>query len=118
MKRKKSLLIIIGFITGIVNGFLGSGGGTILVPSLVFLWGVKDHNAHATAISIILPITIVSSLVYIKHGLPSYQLYLYATLGSMVGAYFGSKVLNKLSPNLLRKLFGFIMITAAIRMVF
>ena len=118
MIKKKSILISIGFFAGIVNGLFGSGGGTILVPSLVFLSKIIDHKAHATAISIILPLTIVSSFIYIKYQLPPIQLALYAVLGSMSGAYIGSKLLNKLSISFLRKLFGFIMIIAAIRMVF
>ena len=118
MTKKNSLLIYIGFFAGLVNGLLGSGGGTILVPSLVFFSKIIDHKAHATAIAVILPLTIISSIIYIKHGITSVHLILYTTLGSMTGAYIGSRLLNKLSVSFLRKLFGFIMIIAAIRMVF
>lgn len=52
-------LIGIGFLTGIINGLFGSGGGTIIVPALVFLIGMEDFKAHATAISIILPLSII-----------------------------------------------------------
>lgn len=118
MKLKLNpILIIVGFIAGIVNGLCGSGGGTILVPALVFLVKVKDHNAHATAIAVILPLTIISSFIYVKSGILNIQITLRVMVGTIIGAYIGSKLLNKLSINVLRKLFGIFMIIAAIRMV-
>ena len=118
MKLKLNpMLIIVGFIAGIVNGLCGSGGGTILVPALVFLAKVKDHNAHATAIAVILPLTIISSFIYVKSGILNMQITLRVMVGTIIGAYIGSKLLNKLSINVLRKLFGIFMIIAAIRMV-
>lgn len=61
-------LIAIGLVTGICNGLFGSGGGTILVPGMVFLLGLEEHKAHATAILVILPLTILSTVVYYKNS--------------------------------------------------
>lgn len=116
--KKNCLLYTIGFGAGLINGLLGSGGGVILVTSLVFLYKLQDHKAHATAISIILPLSIISALIYIKAGITSINATFLVTLGSIVGAYFGSKLLNRLSISFIRKLFGIIMIFAAIRMMF
>ncbi len=60
MEKNKVKLLSIGIITGFINGLFGSGGGTIVVPALIFLLGMDDHKAHATAISIILPLSIIS----------------------------------------------------------
>ncbi len=57
---------IIGIATGMANGLFGSGGGTIVVPAMVYLLDADDHTAHATAISVILPLTLVSAFFYIK----------------------------------------------------
>ncbi|MGI5998164.1 MAG: sulfite exporter TauE/SafE family protein [Lutispora sp.] len=115
--QNKISLWIIGFLAGIFNGLCGSGGGTILVPSLVFLTNVIDHHAHATAIAVILPLTIISSLIYAKSGIININITIKVTIGTIIGAYIGSKMLNKLPINILRKLFGIFMIIAAIRMV-
>lgn len=115
--KSKVTLAIIGFIAGIVNGLCGSGGGTILVPSLVFLSKIKDHNAHATAIAVILPFTIISALIYAKSGIIDMSTTLKVTAGTITGAFIGSKLLNKLPINILRKLFGIFMIIASIRMM-
>ena len=108
---------LIGFITGLVNGIFGSGGGTILVPSLVFLMGIEDHKAHATAISIILPISLISSFIYFRYDVVDLPLTFNVAIGSILGALAGSSMLNRFSVNILRKIFGVFMIIAAVRMV-
>ncbi|GAE90549.1 hypothetical protein JCM21531_4172 [Acetivibrio straminisolvens JCM 21531] len=59
---------IIGLVTGIANGLFGSGGGTIAVPAMVLLLKEEEHVAHATAISIILPLTLVSAFIYVANS--------------------------------------------------
>lgn len=112
----KIKLLSIGFITGILNGLFGAGGGTIIVPSLVFLLGVEDHKAHATAISIILPLTLISSFIYLKNGIVDIPITLNVAIGSFCGGYIGARILNMVPIYILRKIFGIIMIIAAIRM--
>ena len=119
MKNKNVLkTALIGFAAGIVNGIFGSGGGTILVPCLVFLMDIEDHKAHATAISIILPISLISSFIYFRYDVTDLSLTLKVAAGSVLGALFGSFVLDRVPINTLRKIFGIFMILAAIRMVF
>lgn len=110
-------LIIIGIITGLVNGIFGSGGGTIVVPSLVFLIGLEDHKAHATTISIILPITIVSSIVYLINKSIPIKTSLLVMTGGLLGSFLGAKFLRKIPVNILRKVFGSVIIYTAIRMI-
>jgi len=108
----------IGLVSGICNGLFGSGGGTILVPAMVFLLKVEQHKAHATAIAVILPLTIISSIIYITSGIYDITLTYKITIGSILGGLLGAILLNKLSSNFLRKIFGIFMIIAAIRMWF
>lgn len=123
MKRKRELLrkyfkyALIGVITGAANGLFGSGGGTIAVPAMVLLLGEEEHKAHATAISIILPLTIVSAFFYIANNFVDWSLTLKVTLGGMAGGYAGAKLLNICPANILRKIFAVFMIAAAIRMI-
>lgn len=121
--KKNSVLVkyikcsIIGVVTGMANGLFGSGGGTIAVPAMVLLLGEEDHKAHATAISIILPLTVVSAFFYITNNYVDWALTLKVTLGGMVGGYIGAKLLSLCPAHILRKIFAVFMILAAIRMM-
>jgi len=52
---------IIGTLTGLINGLIGIGGGTILIPAMVFLLGEEQHIAHGTSLPFILPEAMVST---------------------------------------------------------
>ncbi|WZL74580.1 sulfite exporter TauE/SafE family protein [Clostridiaceae bacterium 35-E11] len=111
-------LVLLGFIAGVVNGLFGSGGGTLLVPGMFFLLGISEHKSHATAISIILPLALVSSFIYIRHGIIVWDVTLKIVLGGIIGGYIGANLLPKIPEGILRKIFAVFMIVAALRMVF
>ena len=118
MKTKKYLKsIIIGIITGFINGFFGSGGGTIVVPAMVMLLGLDEHRAHATAISVILPLTIISVIFYINNDYTDWNITWKVILGGAAGGYLGAKLMNICPENVLRRLFAVFMIIAAVRMM-
>ena len=66
--KEKLYLILTGVVTGLANGFFGGGGGMIVVPLLTFLLKMKTKSAHATAIAIILPVSVISAIVYFIKG--------------------------------------------------
>ncbi|MBZ2173645.1 sulfite exporter TauE/SafE family protein [Schnuerera sp. xch1] len=117
MHSKSIKLIIIGLIAGLINGLFGSGGGTLVVPALVFLLGLKDYKAHATAISIILPLTIISTFIYLYNKIIRFDIAIIVGLGGIVGSIIGAKFLKKIPTPTLRKIFGSIIILTAIRMI-
>lgn len=118
MKKNILKISLIGIFTGLLNGLFGSGGGTLLVPAMIFLLGIEEHKAHATAISIILPLAIVSTIIYFKSGIISYGITVKIAIGGVIGGYLGAKLLNKIPNNMLRKIFAVFMMIAAFRMVF
>ena len=95
----------------------GSGGGTIAVPAMVHLLGADEHKAHATAISVILPLTVVSSVLYISKGYADWGLTLKVTAGGIAGGYIGARLLNICPEKILRKIFAVFMVAAGIRMI-
>ncbi|CCQ92543.1 conserved membrane hypothetical protein [[Clostridium] ultunense Esp] len=117
MHSKPIKLIGLGLITGVVNGLFGSGGGTLVVPALVFLLGIEDYKAHATAISIILPLSLISSFVYLKNKIIRLDISLIVVLGGILGSAIGAKLLKKIPIPILRKIFGSLIIYTAIRMI-
>lgn len=117
MDNNKYKLIAIGIVAGLVNGLFGSGGGTIIVPALVFLLNLKDYKAHATAIPIILPLSIISVIVYLLGKKIPFNVALLVVIGGIAGSYVGAKFLNKIPVKYLRKIFGTVIIYTAIRMI-
>jgi uncharacterized membrane protein YfcA len=109
--------VLIGIITGTANGLFGSGGGTIAVPAMVLLLKAEEHKAHATAISIILPLTVVSAYFYIANNHVDWNITYKVILGGIAGGYIGAKLLNVCPSGLLRKIFAAFMIIAGFRMV-
>lgn len=108
----------IGFVAGLANGLFGSGGGTIAVPAMVFLLEQDEHKAHATALLIILPLTVVSTYFYLSNNYADWNITWKAMVGGVVGGIIGAFLLNKCPSGVLRKIFGAFMIIAAIKMIF
>ena len=57
-----ALLLLLGLITGIISGLVGVGGGVILVPALVLLFGASDLEAKGTSLLVMIPTTITGTI--------------------------------------------------------
>ena len=67
MRKKKWMVYgLSGAAAGFINGLFGAGGGMVLVPMLIKFCKVEDKKAFSSAISIILPLSLVSLFVYGK----------------------------------------------------
>ena len=118
-KFLKALLdIVVGSAIGIVNGFLGGGGGMLVVPYLQYVLKLKAKAAHATAILIILPISLASSLVYIFSNQITAIKAITVSGGVLVGGIIGAFLLPKISDKWLGIIFSVIMLIAGVRMLF
>ena len=111
---KKYAFYIIGIFAGFVNGILGTGGGTIVVPSIEWL-GVNAKKSHSTAIAIILPITAVSAFFYFRQGNIDIKSTLILAAAGCVGAIIGAKFLKKIPSSYLKIIFGISMIVGGIK---
>lgn len=115
---KKWLLPVAGLFIGFINGFFGGGGGMLLVPTLKFLGGLEQKRSQATAISIILPLSLISALIYTFKGIFDINIGLSAGSGVIVGGLLGAYILNKLSNKVLCIIFYILMLVAGIKMLF
>ena len=109
--------IIGGMFVGFLNGFFGGGGGMIVVPLLIFLLHLEDRKAHATALLVILPISLCSAVVYvINNSIDIYKI-LYVGIGFIVGGIIGALLLKKINNKALRIIFAIVMVIAGIKMI-
>ncbi len=106
-----------GAAAGTINGLLGAGGGMVLVPMLIGWCGLSDKHAFATAISIILPLCIVSIVVYGFHApLPLEESFPYL-IGGAVGGVIGGLLFRRVSAGILHKLLGALILWGGIRLL-
>jgi Predicted permeases len=106
-----------GLLAGLLSGLLGVGGGIILVPIMVSLLGFAQHNAHATSLAVIIPTAIAGSSIYSTHGNLDIILALTLTAGSIVGAVFGARWMQRIPAAQLKRMFGVLLVTVGVRML-
>ncbi len=94
-------------------GFLGIGGGIILVPVMTGLLSLNQHKAHGTSLAIIIPTAIVGSAIYAQRGDVNWTLVALIGSGSVIGAVVGAKMMMKVSAHRLRQAFGVYIIAVA-----
>ncbi len=117
-RLKKIYAILAGVVAGFINGVFGGGGGMIIVPILIMLLNYKPNRAHATAILIILPLSIVSSLFYVAFGSLDLRVAIPAGSGVIVGGVIGALLLSKISNKWLIIIFSIVMAAAGVKMLF
>ncbi len=109
------LILILGLVVGVLVGLMGIGGGIIVVPALVHLFGMDQHLAQGTSLFILLPpLGLGAAIVYWKKGLINLPAGLLCALGFLVGGYFGGLVAIDLPSNVLRALFGLFLMFSAL----
>lgn len=113
------ILIIIGMTSGMLAGVFGVGGAIIVIPALVFILGLTQHQAQGTSLAFMIPpVGILAAWNYWKAGQVNWKFALILSLTFVVGAYLGSQVSINIPDRLLRKLFGVLMFIIAIKMIF
>ena len=112
-------LCAVGILAGIISGMVGVGGGIVMVPAMVFLLGFSQHTAQGTAIFTMLPpIGILAAINYYKAGYVNWKYAIVIAIAFVIGGYLGSKLAISINERLLKKIFGFIMLIAAAKIIF
>ena len=112
------LLLCIGLLAGIASGFVGIGGGMIIVPALVFGLGLNQHMAQGTSLAMMIPpIGILAVMSYYKAGQIQLESAGILALTFVLGAWMGSKWALRINPSVVRLIFGLFMLFAAGRLI-
>ena len=114
---KPWLLGVIGLIIGFINGFWGGGGGMIAVPTLSNIVKLPEKKAHATAILIMLPLCVVSCIVYAIGGVFDWLTTVKVTIGFVAGGALGALLLKNLSNVVLQIVFAVVIIASGIKLL-
>ena len=113
------ILVCIGLLAGMLGGFLGTGGGIITVPALVFFVGMSQHEAQGTSLAfMLLPIGILAAYNYHKNGNMNIKFAVIIGVAYVIGGFFGSKIALSLRGDIIRKFFSSIVFLISLRYIF
>ena len=89
----------------------------IVVPAFINILKMKETDARATSIFAILPMVIASSIFYMKNNYINWQTGVLCAIGGIIGGYIGSKLLKRLSDNILKISFIIFLLYVSIKMI-
>jgi len=110
---------LLGIVAGILSGVLGIGGGVIIVPALIFLFGMNQHQAQGTTLAMLVPpIGILAAYTYYRQGYVQILPAVFLAAGFFVGGLLGAKFAVHLSSTTLSRIFGIALLAIALKMIF
>ncbi len=112
-------LIIVGFLTGMVTGLLGVGGGFLIIPALMYLTRISMQAAAGISL-ILISINTLSGFFLSLHQLtnPDWKLLAIFTLFSLFGVVIGGGIKKSIQPIKLQKYFGWFIGSVAVCVLF
>jgi uncharacterized membrane protein YfcA len=113
------LYLLLGLLVGILSGLIGIGGGVIIVPVLIFGFGLSQHEAQGTTLAMLVPpVGLLAAWTYYKQGYVNFRIAALLCVGFFVGGLLGAKLATGLPNVLLEKVFGIAMLAIALKMIF
>lgn len=121
MRTKVLISLLIGAAAGMLAGLTGVGGGVFLVPLMVGLLAMVQHQAHGTSFLVILPIALVGAITYAIYGHilgnVDWEVILGLALGGIVGVVLGARLMMRVPARQLRWIFGIFLVVVGTFMI-
>ena len=110
--------ILLGVVAGILSGLMGIGGGIIIIPALVLLFGLTQHQAQGTTLALFaLPIGFLGAYTYYKQGYVDMKIAAFIFLGFLLGVLPGAKISTSVNPQVLQRIFGVGLLALSAKMI-
>jgi uncharacterized membrane protein YfcA len=111
--------LLLGLVAGILSGLIGVGGGVIIIPALVLVFGLSQHRAQGTTLALLVPpIGLLAAWEYYKAGYVDVKIAGLICAGFFFGGLLGAKLATGLSNRMLEQVFGVALLLISIKMVF
>ena len=111
-------LVLLGAVAGVASGLLGIGGGTIVVPALVYLFVMTQHKAQGTILAAFLPpVALLAVLKYAQASNVDWKAAMLVALGIFAGSYFGATLSLALPEVTIKRLFGVFLLFVAAKLI-
>lgn len=111
--------ILLGLAAGVLSGLVGIGGGILIIPALVYLFGFTQQQAQGTTLALMVPpIGILAAWAYYTQGHVDIKVAGLICAGFVVGGYFGAKLAVTIPNAVLQKVFGAFLLLISLKMLF
>jgi uncharacterized membrane protein YfcA len=111
--------VILGLVAGALSGLIGIGAGVIIVPALIFVFGMSQHMAQGTTLALLVPpIGILAAWTYYKYGYVDFKAAAFICSGFFIGGLFGARMAVYFSNTVLEKVFGVALLLISLKMIF
>ncbi len=112
------ILVLVGLLAGALSGFVGVGGGIIIVPAMIYFMNMNQMQAQGVSLALLmLPVGILGVMNYYKAGHIQFNYVLILAVGFVLGNYFGSKYAMKIPEHKIKFFFALLMLFVAVQML-
>ena len=119
MAANPMFLILFGVLVGVFSGVMGLGGGSVMIPVMVLALHMTQQQAHGTSLAVMIPpVTLPAVIEYYRKGYVDLRVAGWMALGVLAGSFFGAWIATSLPKEMLKLVFGFILIYVAAYTVF
>ena len=113
------LALLVGVVVGAISGVVGIGGGILIIPALIWLFGMSQVRAQGTSLGALLgPIGLFAFIAYYRNGNADLRIAILLAIGFMAGAYFGAIGAQHIPDLWLRRIFAVVLISVGAHMLF
>ncbi|HNX68392.1 MAG TPA: sulfite exporter TauE/SafE family protein [Candidatus Omnitrophota bacterium] len=111
--------ILLGLVAGVFGGMFGIGGGAVMIPAMVYFFGLTQHQAQGTTLAIMVPpIGLLAAWRYYQSGNVKLGMAALICAGFVVGGWLGAHFVQNLPETLMKRLFGGFLLLVALKMIF
>lgn len=112
------LYLLLGMFAGLLSGLIGIGGGVIITPALILLFGFSQHQAQGTTLALLVPpIGILAAWTYYQKGYVDFKVAAIICLGFFFGGLIGGKLATNISNYWLEKIFGLALMIISLKTI-
>ncbi len=107
-----------GTAIGVFSGLIGIGGGILIVPTLVFFFGLTQHQAQGTSVAMMIPpIGLMAAVKYYNEGNIVIPIAVVGAAGFFLGGYFGAGLAHLFGEAALKRIFGTVLVLVGVKML-
>lgn len=116
-RKQLAIGVGIGLVAGLASGYVGVGGGFIMVPLMLSLIGIPMKKASGTSLIAVMILAIPGVIEQGLLGNINYTVGIAVAAGSIPGAVVGAQLVRKVPERILRFIFGGFLVLAAVLLV-